>query len=275
MKQRRPAINHSDKDIAIQIVNYNTINYLSSLLPDIIRDLSDSFLHYEINIIDNNSNDDLTGLIEKYRNINIHVLRSDKNVGFGAAHNLLSNGTKATYLLILNPDIRFIQDNTIVGLYNIISSHPDIKIAGPQLITKQGQAQEWDHGELEGILANVALYAGASYWRKRNNRTEVAWVSGACFMIEKQAFNAIGGFDPNFFLYKEEEDLCWRLRQKGLKIIYDPSISVMHYGSVVAMKSDHLLTSNRYFFEKHIAPFKHYYLAAVVHRILQRIGFYP
>jgi len=68
----------------------------------------------------------------------------------------------------------------------------------------------------------------------------------------------VGGFDEQFFLYKEEEDLCLRIRQEGLEIIYVPSIRAMHYGSVVASKDEYMPRSNRYFTEKHFVK-KWYY----------------
>ena len=90
-----------------------------------------------------------------------------------------------------------------------------VKAAGPKLLTAEGRAQPYDHGRLHGLRAEIALKGGHSYWRQTDTRQEVAWVSGAAMLVERAAFVALGGFDEKLFLYKEDEDLCLRLREAG------------------------------------------------------------
>jgi GT2 family glycosyltransferase len=78
-----------------------------------------------------------------------------------------------------------------------------------------------------------------------------AWVCAAVFLVRKESFDRLGGFDENFFLYKEEEDLCLRLLAEGGRVIYDPSIAVLHHGGVVAKKSQYMRASADYFLKKH------------------------
>ncbi len=237
--------------ISIQIVNYNTKKYLKSLLIDILDDLKDSKIKYEINVLDNNSKDDLSDLQILYKdNKNINFFFSEKNLGFGAGHNFLSEKSKGDKLLILNPDIKFIEKDFIKKLSESFSDEK-VAVVGPRLLTDKKIVQRYDHGELKGVFAKIALNSGNSYWKNRDEISEVAWVSGAVFLIKKDVFDSIGGFDENFFLYKEEEDLCLRLRKEGYKIVYNPKIKVLHYGSVVAKKSDHMQKSVDYFLEKH------------------------
>ena len=147
--------------------------------------------------------------------------------------------------------MEFIEPNTVRRLYDDACGNVDAAVVGLQLLTAQREPQKFDHGELSGILASFALAAGRSYWRERNERGEVAWVSGALFLIRKKIFDALSGFDENFFLYKEEEDLCLRIREQGKNILYDPTIHVLHHGSVVAKKEEYMGPSLRYFLEKH------------------------
>lgn len=261
-------------DVAIQIINYNTLPYLTWCTADVIRDLCQCDLDYEINILDNASNDNLSDFRRQHANNRVRVFSSEKNLGFGAGHNFLSNHTDAPFLLILNPDVRLIQSQSISGLYHAVRKASDIKVVGPILVTEEGEVQEWDHGELNGVLARIALDAGSSYWVERRTSVDVAWVSGACLMVEKAAFQLVDGFDPKFFLYKEEEDLCWRLRKCGFRIRYEPNIKVMHHGSVVANKSKYMQESNRYFFTKNIAVRKGHIMSLFMYRIIRRFGFY-
>jgi GT2 family glycosyltransferase len=79
---------------------------------------------------------------------------------------------------------------------------------------------------------------------------EVAWVSGAALLMQRSTFNEIDGFDENFFLYKEEEDLCLRIRKKGHSVLYDPNVKILHFGSVVAFKDKYFAASLAYYREK-------------------------
>lgn len=230
--------------LAIQFVNYKTKQYLTQSLKDVLIDLGNQE-DYKIYILDNDSGEDLSDL----RQERVSVKNSSKNVGFGAGHNLLAKEHSAEYILILNPDIRIIEPNTITRLMQSLQETPEAAVVGPKLTTKEDTLQEWDHGELD---VNSGKYSPKSYWEERSDKGEVAWVSGAVLLIKGDAFKFIGGFDESFFLYKEEEDLCLRLRKKGLKTYYNPRITVTHYGSVVTSKSnEHFVESIEYYNKKH------------------------
>lgn len=239
-------------DVTIQIINYNTKKYLTDCLDYILKDLKDSGISYKILVLDNASQDDLSDLEEKYKGSNIKFYYSNVNLGFGAGHNFLAKKTEGRYILILNPDLKFIEAKTIERIINYLEKNQEnnIVVAGPRLLNEKG-VQMWDHGTIDGFLSWFANKIGNSHWRDDKERKEVAWVSGAVFLIRREDFEGAGGFDENFFLYKEEEDLCLRLRKKGRKVIYLPDIKVFHYGSVVASKDKFFVESDRYFLEKH------------------------
>ena len=134
---------------------------------------------------------------------------------------------------------------------HVAASNEQIKAVGPKLVTADGAAQPYDHGRLHGVRAQIALRGGHSYWQATDTPTDVAWVSGAAIAVERIAFEAVGGFDENLFLYKEDEDLCLRLRAGGGRIVYDPRVVVRHHGSVVADRKDELATASSYYFAKH------------------------
>ena len=239
-------------DIRIQIVNYKTKKYLVACVSSVLNDLRASPIAFKIAVLDNASGDDLSDLENTFPGAPITVTESPKNIGFGAGHNLLAKeaGANARYLLILNPDVEIREENTLarlIGAANNLSADA----VGPRLMTTAGKTQHWDHGELRGFLAQLSLNAGGSYWRERHRLIEAAWVSGAFFLMRKNLFDEIGGFDEKFFLYKEEEDLCLRIRTRGGHIWYDPAVTALHYGSVVAKKSEHMRKSANYFLEKH------------------------
>lgn len=231
--------------LAIQYVNYKTRDYLRSSLTDVMADAQSSALDYKVYILDNASGDNLRDLERE----KVAIKYSDTNVGFGAGHNLLASLHDSEYTLLLNPDTRFIEPDTIARLIASLASSPSVAAVGPRLLGRNEEQQEWDHGELDFTSGDDSP---GSYWKPRADAGEVAWVSGAASLLRTAAFKSVGGFDEKFFLYKEEEDLFLRLRQKGYTIHYDPSIAIVHIGSVVANKhSRHFEQSIAYYNQKH------------------------
>jgi N-acetylglucosaminyl-diphospho-decaprenol L-rhamnosyltransferase len=236
--------------IAVQIVNYKTRAYLAQCLLSVTEDLVSSDLTYCVNVLESASGDRLDEMVEGYPHA--RLFESEVNGGFGAGHNFLASQTDATYLLILNPDVEFIETETSARLLHALSDIPSASAVGPKLVDVGGNPQRWDHGRLHGVRAQIALRGGHSHWQASDRRQEVAWVSGAVMLISRDAFGAVGGFDERFFLYKEDEDLCLRLRRGGAKVVYEPSVTVRHLGSVVAQRDEELARSERYFIEKNL-----------------------
>ena len=252
--------------LAIQVVNYHTRSYLERCVATVVSDLEPSGLDYEINLLDNASGEDLTDLGERIPAC--QTFTTATNLGFGGGHNLLASKTEAPYLLILNPDVEFLFPDTARRLLEAVVSGPGVRAAGPKAIQENGAPQPYDHGRLHGLRAQIALRGGHSYWHDTSARQDVAWVSGAALMIEHAAFDAVGGFDENFFLYKEDEDLCLRLRRIGGQIRYEPAVVVLHHGSVVAERRAELDRSSSYFSAKNLPNRRSQRLFAAAHQWL-------
>src|SRR4051812_10180471 len=191
-------------DLAVQIVNYRTKAHLGLCLRAVVGDLADTSLEHRVLVLDNASGDDLSDLAAGHPRVEFEV--AERNHGFGAGQNALAARHRARVLLLLNPDA-IVAPGTVAGLYALLSE-PGVAAAGPRLVDADGRPHAWDHGELHGARARLAAAAGGSRARERHNRAPVAWVSGACAAISRAWFDLVGGFDPGFFLYKEEEDLC-------------------------------------------------------------------
>ena len=97
-------------------------------------------------------------------------------------------------------------------------------------------------------------------------------MSGAVMLISRDAFDGVGGFDEQFFLYKEDEDLCLRLRQADRQVLYEPAVSVRHLGSVVAQRPEELARSERYFIEKNLGGRRSQRLFEKLHQGLPHVG---
>lgn len=254
--------------LRVQIVNYKTKRYLAECLASLSRDLETFRENYSVAVLDNASGDDLSDIPSAFQKLRgLEVIQGERNLGFGGGHNLLARRGDAEYLLLLNPDTKIIELNTVERLMAACTQR-QADVIGPRLVTPAGATQWWDHGELHGLRAWVGLNSGNSYWREQKKPTAAAWVSGAVFLIKKRRFDALGGFDEHFFLYKEEEELCWRLRQKGGKVLYDPTITIFHHGGVAAKKSEHMQKSVDYFLDKHFRHRVGYRLFKILNKLL-------
>jgi N-acetylglucosaminyl-diphospho-decaprenol L-rhamnosyltransferase len=245
-------------DVAIQVVNYRTRRHLEGCLPTVLADAPDA----QVLVLDNASGDDLSPLAARFPEV--EFVQGEENVGFGAGHNLLAGRHDAAALMFLNPDTRFIEPRTVARLLDALAG--DVHAVGPQLVTPAGTVEPLDHGELHGFRARVAQAAGDTYYRKRSEPADVAWVSGAACLVARRAFDAVGGFDPAFFLYKEEEDLLLRIRRAGGRVRYLPSVRVRHDGAATASRDAHLPDSAARFAHKHIRSRVQRRLMPRVHR---------
>ena len=232
-------------DVAVQVVNYRTRRQLEACLPTVLADVAG--LSCRVLVLDNASGDDLSALAAAHPAV--EFVFGDRNVGFGAGHNALAERHDARALLILNPDTAFVEPRTVKRLLEALGG--GVVAVGPQLVSATGEVDPRDHGELHGLRARVALAAGDSHYRRRDAPADVAWVSGAACLVDRAAFDAVGGFDPEFFLFKEEEDLFLRMRERGARVRYLPTVRVRHDGGVVASRDEHMPSSVARFAAKH------------------------
>jgi len=152
----------------------------------------------------------------------VRLVASGSNLGFGRGCNLGFRSVSTPYVLFLNPDAE-IGGDAIATLISFMDAHFDAAIAAPAILDDDGGLQHSGMLMTPGVLVRSALGQEPIY---RNSRPilphgpsrETDWVCGAIMLIRSDAFRAVSGFDPRFFLYFEETDLCLRLRQAGYTI---------------------------------------------------------
>lgn len=235
-------------NLSIQLINYHSQEGILYCLENIHKELNDSGIKYVINVLDNASGDDLSLLEEKSKqNQHLKIHYSQKNLGFGGGHNYLATTCDSEYILLLNPDVKFIQEKTITQLYEFIIKNPKYAVVGPKLVNDKLKPQPFDH--LPKPLINSPLYP--FLWINKNKAGEVGVISGAVFLINKEKFDQVEGFDENFFMYIEDIDLCLRLDEAGEKIYYLSTVKVMHESKLTPSKVDMNMDSLEYYIKKH------------------------
>lgn len=203
-------------ELSIVIVSYNTAAFTLACLES----LKDADGNKEIWIVDNASMDDSVQRIRsQFPDANLIV--NETNRGFAAANNKALPYCRGRYIVFLNPDT-IVKPDALQKATDFMDANRQIGLAGAKILNPDGTLQEsvshrypgekFTSGETEGLEGNIACVLGA-------------------FMItRKDLIDGLGGFDEDFFLYGEDQDLAWRIREQGFPIGYIEDAEVFHWG---------------------------------------------
>jgi GT2 family glycosyltransferase len=226
-------------DVSIVIVSFNTRNVLRECLESIERESDE--LSVEIWVVDNNSSDGSPEMIEQEFPY-VRCIRSPTNLGFGAANNAALEQARGRYIVLLNSDA-FLCPSSLRLAVKHMDEHPQAGLGGARLV---GRDNSWQPSArlFPSILNDALVYLGLASrypksrffgrfdrtWADQSAAAEVDWVPGAFSIIPTETLAKVGFFDPAFFLYSEEVDLCRRIKAAGYQIWYWPDIVVTHIG---------------------------------------------
>jgi GT2 family glycosyltransferase len=167
----------------------------------------------------------------------VRLIANDENVGYGRACNQGMAAASGQYLLVLNQDI-VIRPGAVRELVDFAEAHPEAGAVGARLEYEDGRFQHSAFRFPDGKQAFFGFFDGlvpldseinGRYPEGRHDRPFVAeHLLGACLLFRRAAIEQVGGFDPVFFMYFEETDLCVRLQQAGWRNYYLPSARAMH-----------------------------------------------
>jgi N-acetylglucosaminyl-diphospho-decaprenol L-rhamnosyltransferase len=232
-------------DLSVVIVNWNSAEYTISCVSSIEAETKD--LEFELIVIDNASADDSCRIIQE-RCPSVKLVRSSQNVGFARANNLGFLHSSGRILLFLNPDTE-LQNPAINLMYACLNSSPDIGVLGCRLLNPDLSVQTSCIQSFPTILNQVAdtellrqHFPRLKLWGMRpllDNREEpvaVEAVSGACQMIRREVFEKVGLFSMDYFMYMEDLDLCYKVREIGEKVCYLGSATIVHHGGQSSRK---------------------------------------
>ncbi len=231
-------------DVSIIIVGYNCKKHLIDCLRTVKEDIGGSGLKVEVIVVDNSSNEEINDLIGQGDYGWLEFVRTE-NRGFGAANNVGLKMAKGKYFFLLNPDTA-VEKGVIKYLFDYLEKNNWVGVAGPKLVFGDGSLQisAFDNypGVISAVLENTLLdrvfywlfpqtiYPGKLFSKKMHDRKrEVAHLMGAAMFMRREVYDQIGGFDENFFMYREETDWQYRMKQAGWKIVYNPEVTVTHF----------------------------------------------
>lgn len=221
-------------DLSIIIVSYNTREDLERCLAS-LHDPPPAVPH-EIIVVDNRSGDGSAEAARRWKTI--HVVEAGANRGFAAANNIGIRASAGEYLLLLNSDT-VVPPGAVDGLLRELRRHPDAAVAGPRLVDIEGRA-ELSFGRMISPLNELRQRRLASGHargdRFATRRVEALtsreqwpdWVSGACLLVRRADAEAVGLLDERFFMYTEDVDFCAAIRARGRRILFTPSVEIVH-----------------------------------------------
>jgi len=171
----------------------------------------------------------------------LEIVVPGQNLGYGAAANRGVAVTDTPTVLVCNPDLE-VRPGTLAALGRALVDHPQWALVGPLIRTSDGDrypsARRFPSLIDAGGHALLGIFAPDNRFTRSyqhhelggvgEDPVEVDWVSGACFLVRRAAFEQVGGFDEAYFMYAEDVDLCWRLAQGGWAAAYVPAAQVTH-----------------------------------------------
>lgn len=204
-------------DVSVIIVTYNSAATVADCLNSV---QAQQDVQKQVLVIDNASSDETVGVIRALHE-NLTLIENQENVGFGRACNQGFAASKGHHIYLLNPDAQLIGPTALATLCRVLSEHERWGMAGSRVVSSTG---EWKTA--------AVTYPDQTHVRKDFSALpgKIAWVVGASMIIRREVYEELCGFDPEFFLYSEETDFCFRLRERGYEIGLVEEAAVRHIG---------------------------------------------
>jgi len=223
-------------ELSYCVVNTDGRAYLAACL-EAIRDTVPPGIEYEVLVLDNASADDSVAEIERWNDGPTGLGDRLRLIALGERHGKAENDSRllrkarGDLCLLLNEDAE-LRSGAVAALVSALADDPEAVAAGAKLLDPLGEPQPsaWRLPGLTTSLASAAFLHRALVTQSRGDRTrEVGWVQSAAMLVRRDAVAAIGYFDPSFFVYSDETDLCKRLTDAGGRILWVPSAEAIHH----------------------------------------------
>lgn len=219
--------------ISAIVVNFNAAEHLAGC----VRSLRAEGVA-EVIVADNGSTDSSRQALAAADPAAV-FLPTGGNLGYGGGANRAASVARGRLLLVCNPDI-VLEPGCTSALVAALDTDPELGLVGPRIVDAEGDVYPsprrfpgvgvaLGHAFL-GLVAPRNRYTRRYRmldWDRAQFRT-ADWVSGACFLVRRPAWDALGGFDEAYFMYVEDVDLCWRAWRAGWKVGFEPAAGVVH-----------------------------------------------
>jgi len=230
-------------DLSIIVLNFNGQQWLEKLLPSLkINYLSKTTFQVEVVVVDNASTDPSISFLKTIDWI--RLIESDRNGGFSFGNNLALKDNRAKYVMLLNSDTEFTEENSNLDiLIEYMNKHETAGIITPKVELTNGQPDRACHRGEPTLWAAFTYFMGleklfpksrlfAKYHQSYKNLMEIHPIdacTGAAMLVRTSALEKVGLLDERFFMYAEDVDWCKRFRETGYQIVYNPEVKIIHH----------------------------------------------
>jgi O-antigen biosynthesis protein len=235
--------------LSVVIVNYNVKEFLEQCLNSTLK--ASEGIETEIFVVDNNSVDGSQSMLQaKFANLpQLHFIFNTVNFGFGKANNQALRLCRGKYILVLNPDT-LLSEDTLQKMIAFMKTDETIGAAGCKLLNADGTFQlscrrTFPSPEVSfyKIIGLSRLFPMSKRFARYNltylsteETYEIDALMGAFIFLRREILESVGLFDETFFMYGEDLDWCYRMKQVGWKIFYYPGTQIIHYKGESAKK---------------------------------------
>lgn len=263
----------------IIIVSYNTRDTTLACLRSVYAETRRH--SFEVIVLDNASADGSAEAVAS-EFPQVKLIASEENLGFALGNNKASAKARGTYILLLNPDT-VVLDGALDGLLRFAEDNPQYGVFGGRTVFADGTLNPsscwrkptvWNSFcrsiGLSSLFKRSELFSGDTYggWNRDSVRT-VDFVSGCMMLTRRELWEELGGFDPSYFMYGEDWDLCLRAKRLGLESCICPDAEIVHYGgaseSVHADKMVRLFSTRVKLYREHYGPVQGRILIAMLY----------
>lgn len=229
--------------LSILVVNYNTEEHIAQLLEDISQQ-SLAISDYQVVVVNNIQNNKLNDILDKYyQYINLEIVPSKKNVGFGRGMNLAADHAQGEHVLMMNPDVCIENKDFLKNLLEYSNKTPNYGVISCKILNQNNE----DTSEFYSYeFGDTMGYDG-----------QICWFHGSLLLLRAEIYQQLGGYDPDFFMYCEDVDLCYRVKKMGLDLIKVNELSVFHLGWSSVPKKNYDLYY-RWYCSKFVFAHKHF-----------------
>jgi GT2 family glycosyltransferase len=259
-------------DLSIIIINYRTYEFTKQTIESVINK-KNSF-NYELIIVDNDSGDNSLENLKKHFHNEIDeglikLIANTKNKGFAYANNLALKQTNSKYLLLLNSDTKIISD-CLEKCLKFMDTDKNIGALGCKVMLPDGSLDKACRRSYPNLKVSFYRMTGLSQifpqskhfnkynltYLDENGTYNVDCLSGAFMLIRNEVIDLVGLLDETFFMYGEDIDYCYRIKENGLKIKYYGEAEIIHYKGASSKKQKSKLlyefyNSMQIFYNKH------------------------
>ncbi|WP_406534462.1 glycosyltransferase family 2 protein [Methanobrevibacter sp.] len=252
-------------DLSIVIVNYQTFELTKNTINSIFE--YEYPFSYEILVVDNASRDDSLAKLQEYFNDKVKFIASAENNGFSAGNNQALRMANGKYILLLNSDT-IVWEGTLENIYNYMEKHTDVGACGCRVLLENGELDKACKRSFPNVKNSFFRLFHIPTNSKDNDYNlvnlpdgeiyEIDCLTGAFMFMRTDALNQVGLLDETFFMYGEDIDLCYRIKNGGWKIIYYGESKITHLKGASSKKQKSKLIYEYYramyiYYNKHHA----------------------